>query len=55
MPTPNFPGPKYNDIIKTDKQIVSVPLDNVDWGGRPVSTKTPVKNEETIRHVKGEG
>lgn len=52
---PNFPGPKYNDIIKNDKQIETVALDRVDWGARPVSTSAPVKNDQTIRHAKSEG
>lgn len=55
MANQNFPGPKYNQIIEKDKQIISVPLDNVDWGGRAVSTRTPVKNDtQTIRHVKNQ-
>ncbi len=55
MANQNFPGPKYNQIIDKDKQIVQVPLDNAEWGSRPVSTKTPVKNAQTIRHTKNEG
>ena len=55
MANQNFPGPRFNQVIEKDKQIISVPLDNGEWGSRPVSTKTPVKNDQTIRHIKNEG
>lgn len=52
MANQNFPGPRFNQIIEKDKQIISVPLDNVDWGARPVSTQTPIKNDQVIKHIK---
>jgi hypothetical protein len=56
MANPNFPGPKYNKVIESDKQIVQVPLDNAGIGGRKVSTSQSVKNDTTtIRHTKSEG
>ena len=52
-----FPGPNYNQIIDTnrDKQIVQVPIDNVDYGARVVTTSTNVKNTMTLEHVKSKG
>ena len=55
MASNQFPGPKYNQVPEKDKQIVSVPLENQDWGARPVTTKIPSANQQTIRHVKSEG
>lgn len=54
MASSKFPGPNYNQIIDTnrDKQIVQVPIDNVDFGARAVSTKTNVKNMMTLEHAK---
>lgn len=51
----NFPGPKYNSVPERDRQIVSVPLENQDWGARASQTKGSVKNQQTIQHVKSEG
>jgi len=52
-----FPGPNYNQVIDTnaDKQIVQVPLDKMDFASRNVSTKTNVKNNMTVDHVKSKG
>ena len=54
MASSKFPGPNYNQIIDTnrDKQIVQVPIDNVDFGARAVSTKTNVKNMMALEHAK---
>jgi hypothetical protein len=52
-----FPGPNYNQIIDTnrDKQIVQVPIDNTDFGARPVTTNQNVKNSMSIEHIKSKG
>ena len=52
-----FPGPNYNQIIDTnrDKQIVQVPVDNADFGSRPVTTNQNIKNSMTVEHVKNKG
>jgi hypothetical protein len=57
MATSKFPGPNYNQIIDTnrDKQIVQVPIDNVDFGSRPVTTNQNVKNSMSLEHVKSKG
>lgn len=41
----------------SDKQIVTVPLEKVDWGGRRTSINQAgsVKNEMTLQHVKSKG
>jgi hypothetical protein len=49
-----FPGPTYNRVPDQDRQIVVVPLENQAWGARPVTTKVPSQNEQTIRHVKSQ-
>lgn len=53
MASPQFPGPKYTRIIEpnTDKQIVSVPLEKMGFGARPVSQEKDIKNSMTISHV----
>lgn len=58
MARSDFPSPKYNQIIEpnSDKQIVSVPLDQIDFGARKVSqndskTTTP-SGIMGLRHVK---
>ena len=52
-----FPGPNYTQIIDTnrDKQIVQVPVDNIDFGSRMVTTKGNVKNDMTLEHIKSKG
>ena len=52
-----FPGPNYTQIIDTnrDKQIVQVPVDNMDFGARMVTTKGNVKNDMTLEHIKSKG
>jgi hypothetical protein len=52
-----FPGPNYNQIIDTnrDKQIVQVPIDNVDFGARAVTTNQNIKNSMNIEHIKSKG
>ncbi len=58
MATNNFPSPKYNSIIEpnSDRQIISVPLETVDFGARPVSRRTDVKSPiMSLKHVKNEG
>lgn len=50
-----FPGPKYNDVIDKDPQIVQVPLEVNEWGGRSVSQSSPTRTDtQTIKHVKSE-
>lgn len=51
-----FPGPKYNSIIEpnSDRQIITVPLETVDFGARAVSRKTDVKNSMNLKHIKNE-
>ena len=50
-----FPGPKYNDVIDKDPQIVQVPLEVNEWGGRPVSQSGSTRTDtQTIKHVKSE-
>jgi hypothetical protein len=41
----------------SDKQIVTVPLEKVEWGGRTTSIKQVggVKNSMTLEHVKSKG
>jgi hypothetical protein len=56
MAATTFPGPKYTKVIENDKQIVQVPLDVAEIGGRKVSTSQSVKNDITgIKHTKSEG
>lgn len=56
MPNPNFPGPKYNDVIENDPQILQVPLENMDFGARKSAMPGNVKAEKmAIKHVKNEG
>ena len=56
MANPPFPGPKYNDVVDKDPQIVQVPLEQSEWGGRPVSTGGSTHNDvQVIKHVKSEG
>lgn len=55
---PFFPG-AHTRIVEpnSDKQIVTVPLNNVDWGARATTVRQaePVKNGMTLEHVKGNG
>lgn len=59
MARDTFPSPKYNTIIEpnSDKQIVTVPLEQVDFGARKVSQNESSTNSKSsimsIRHVKG--
>jgi hypothetical protein len=51
-----FPMPKYNKIVEpnSDKQIISVPLKQLDWGNRPVSQ---IKDQQgpDISHIPNKG
>ncbi len=55
---PFFPG-SHTRVVEpnSDKQIVTVPLEKADWGGRRSSINQvgSVKNEMTIEHVKSKG
>ena len=53
MANPQFPGPKFTKIIEpnTDKQIVSVPLEEMGFGARKVSQDGSKKNDMTIVHI----
>lgn len=55
---PFFPG-SHTKIVEpnSDKQIVTPPLEKVDWGGRNTSIRQvgAVKNGMTIEHVKSKG
>ena len=53
MASPKFPGPKYNSIIEpnSDKQIVSVPLEEMGFGARKTSQEKDIKNSMTIKHI----
>lgn len=55
---PFFPG-SHTRIVEpnSDKQIVTVPLEKVDWGGRAASIKQAgnIKNGMTIEHTKSKG
>jgi hypothetical protein len=52
-----FPWPSINKIIEpnSDKQMVSVPLEVTEIGGRKVSQDGDRKNSMTIKHIKNEG
>jgi hypothetical protein len=52
-----FPWPNINKIIEpnSDKQMVSVPLEQTEIGGRTVSQAKDIKNSMTIKHIKNEG
>lgn len=51
-----FPWPTYTKIIEpnSDKQMVSVPLEQVDIGGRKVSQVKDIKNNMTLKNIKNE-
>ena len=55
---PFFPA-AHNRIVEpnSDKQIVTVPLEHVEWGGRTSSIKQVgnLKNSMTIEHTKSKG
>lgn len=53
MASPKFPGPKFNSIIEpnSDKQIVSVPLEDMGFGARKPSQEKDIKNSMTIKHI----
>lgn len=53
MPNTNFPGPKYNDVIANDPQIIAVPLQNMDFGARKSGMPGSVKNDLKVDHVGG--
>ena len=57
MASPKFPGPKYNTIIEpnSDKQIVSVPLEEMGFGARKKSQEKDIKNGMTIQHIPNKG
>lgn len=48
-----WPTPKYNRLIDQDPQIVKVDLHNMEYGARPSAMPKNVKNDMTIKHVKG--
>jgi hypothetical protein len=52
-----FPWPSINKIIEpnSDKQMVSVPLEEVEIGGRKTSQIKDTKNSMTIKHIRNEG
>lgn len=55
MPNPKFPGPTFDRVIEpnSDPQIVSVPMDQNEIGGRKISQKVEKgRNIGTVRHVK---
>lgn len=53
MASPKFPGPKFNSIIEpnSDKQIVSVPLEEMGFGARKTSQEKDIKNQMSIKHI----
>lgn len=57
MPSPNtkFPGPNYNQVIESDPQIVTVPLQNMEWGARKSAMPGSIKNSLSVQHVKSQG
>lgn len=46
-----FPGPKYNNIIENDPQIVKINETHMDWGARPSAMPKSIKNNQVIEHV----
>lgn len=56
MASPKFPGPKYNSIIEpnSDKQIVTVPLEEMGFGARKTSQEKDIKNQMNLKHIKNE-
>lgn len=56
MASPKFPGPKFNSIIEpnSDKQIVSVPLEEMGFGARKVSQEKDIRNQMSLKHIKNE-
>lgn len=57
MPNPKFPGPNYNRIIEpnSDKQIVSVPLEDMGFGARKQSQVKPDDNSGLkLKHIRNE-
>ncbi len=45
--------PRYTKLIETDAQIVKVDMDYTDFGSRKAGMPGSIKNERTIKHVKG--
>lgn len=55
-PNKNFPGPKYNQVIEKDPQIVECNLDRMDWGARRSGQPKSLDGSELkIEHVKNQG
>lgn len=57
MANPKFPGPTYSRIIEpnTDKQIISVPLEDMGFGARKKSQVKPDDNVGLkIKHISNE-
>lgn len=55
MPNPNFPGPNMNRVIDTDPQIIKVPMDHTEFGGRTSAIPKNIQNQMTLQHVKSQG
>jgi len=55
MPSPKFPGPKFNSMIETDPQIVVIDVNKMDWGSRPSMMGKAFKDQKedfgSIKHV----
>ncbi len=57
MPSQKFPGPTYNRIIEpnSDKQINTVPLEQMGFGARKKSQMQPDSNSGLkIKHIRNE-
>lgn len=54
MASPNFPGPKFDQIRDSDPQIKRIDLDNAEIASRP--SVTPKKMDEGLglKHVGSE-
>ena len=47
-----FPWPYINKIVEEDPQIIKVPMDYVEWGGRKSAQPENIKNNMSLEHVK---
>lgn len=55
-PNKNFPGPKYNQVIENDPQIIKINEDHMEWGARKSGQPKSLNNEDLkIEHVKNQG
>lgn len=59
-PNKNFPGPKYNQVIQNDPQIIKINEDHMEWGARQsILGKADMKGDGNsdlkIEHVKNQG